>query len=117
MAVYYLIVGFLSRDWGYPVEQFVRLQPWMSLVVGGFGVQLGLLSYLRQGGKMMAGTGAGSGLAMAACCAHHASEIAPFLGMAGVSVFLTEYQKELLMMGVVANGIGIGINLGKLRWG
>lgn len=115
MAVYYLIVGFLSRDWRYPIEQFISLQPWMSLVVGGFGVQLGLWSWLRQGSRMVAGTGGMGGLAMAACCAHHVSEVVPFLGVAGVAVFLTEYQKELLMVGVVANGIGIGMNLNHLR--
>ena len=44
---------------------------------------------------------------MVACCAHHLADVIPVLGIAGLSLFLTEYQKETLIVGVAVNFIGV----------
>ncbi len=48
---------------------------------------------------------------MAACCAHHLSDVLPFLGIAGLSAFLVNYQLFFIIVGVMANVVGITIML------
>ena len=116
---YYLMLMAVTKDSGHPLDQFMLYQPWMSILIIGFGLQVGIYLLLRRGFRLnlnqrketKLATGAGgamSGVSMAACCAHHIADVAPILGLTGAAVFLTEYQKEFLILGVVANLIGIG---------
>ncbi|AKM79536.1 MAG: hypothetical protein UX85_C0010G0015 [Candidatus Beckwithbacteria bacterium GW2011_GWB1_47_15] len=107
-AFYYLVLFLLSQDPFYPLQQFLSLWPWMSLLIIGFGVQWSIFVKLRQGKMMVGGTSAISGTAMVACCAHHVSDLLPFLGLAGAAIFLVNYQKELLIVGIVSNLAGVG---------
>ena len=52
-----------------------------------------------------------SGMAMVACCAHHLIDLLPILGLSVAALFLSEYQEQLLIFGVVANIIGIAMML------
>ncbi len=104
---YYLVLWLLTKDPVYPWQQFLKLQPWMSLLILGFGLEWALFSRLRQGRIMVGGTTVVSGATMVACCAHHAVDVLPFLGIAGASVFLVNYQKELLIFGLLVNLAGI----------
>ncbi len=119
---YYLILLAVTKDFEHPIYQFKLYQPWMSILIVGFGIQVGLYLLLRRGfrlnlsqkkeTKLAAGTGgAMSGVSMAACCAHHIADVTPILGLTGAAVFLTEYQKELLILGVIANLIGVAYML------
>ncbi len=90
---YYLVLLLLTKDAGYPLRQFLALQPWMSLLVFGFGVQWALFTKLRRGKVMAGGNSLVSGSSMVACCAHHGVEALPFLGLAGAAAFLVNYQK------------------------
>ena len=119
---YYLLLFAITGDPGHPFSQFTLLQPWMSLLIAGFGVQFGLFWLLRKGYhfslnenpdvQMATGTStAVSGLAMVACCAHHLVDLLPILGLSAAAVFLSEYQQQLLIFGVVANVIGITMML------
>ena len=112
---YYLVLLLLTKDAGYPLRQFLVLQPWMSLLVLGFGVQWALFAKLRQGKMMVGSNSVVSGTSMVACCAHHAVEALPFLGLAGAAVFLVNYQKELLVVGVISNLLGIGYMIWRLK--
>ncbi len=88
----------------------------VAAITTGFGIQIGLFTYLRGAvkaaqGKMSAavaatGTG-GSTMAMVACCAHHLADIAPLAGMTAASLLLSEYKQPLMIVGLVATGIGI----------
>lgn len=113
-AFYYIILFLVTKDFKHPFTQFLDLQPWMSILIIGFGAQVGLYSLLKKGFRLnltqkkdtKAASGAGgavSGVSMVACCAHHAVDIAPILGVTGVAVFLTGYQSELLIFGIIAN--------------
>jgi len=121
-AFYYILLFAVTSDPSHPFSQFILLQPWMSLLIVGFGIQVGLFWLLRKGfhfslqdkkdAKMATGTStAVSGIAMVACCAHHTVELLPILGFSAAALFLSEYQEQLLMFGVTANIAGIGMML------
>ena len=115
ISFYYLVLWLLTKDAFYPWRQFLALQPWMSLLILGFGTQWALFAKLKQGKIVASSNSVVSGTAMVACCAHHAVEVLPFLGLAGAAVFLVNYQKELLIFGLAANLAGIGYMLWRLR--
>ena len=48
---------------------------------------------------------------MAACCAHHLTDVLPFVGLAGLAAFLAEYQLLFIIGGVLSNAVGIAIML------
>ncbi len=112
---YYLVLWALTKDAGYPLRQFLALQPWMSLLVLGFGAQWALFAKLRQGKIVASSNSVVSGTAMVACCAHHAVEALPFLGLTGAGLFLVNYQKELLIVGILSNLAGIGYMTWRLK--
>jgi hypothetical protein len=117
-AFYYLVLFLITQDSSHPFTQFKLFQPWMSLLIIGFGIQMGLFWMMRKeirfnlqdkkDSKITAGTStAVSGMAMVACCAHHLADLLPILGLSAAALFLSEYQEELLIFGVVANALGI----------
>ena len=62
----------------------------------------------KQDAKLTTGTSTvASGMAMVACCAHHAVELFPILGLSAAALFLSDYQEQFLIFGVVANLMGI----------
>lgn len=46
---------------------------------------------------------------MVACCAHHLVDLIPILGLSAATLFLSEYQEQFLIFGIVANLIGMGM--------
>jgi len=118
-SFYYLLLFFVTGNPQHPLTQFLLFQPWMSLLILGFGMQMGLFWLMRQGfrfnlqeksdANVAAGTsGTVSGLAMVACCAHHAVDLLPILGLSAFAIFLSQYQEQLLIIGVISNVLGIG---------
>ena len=61
--------------------------------------------------KGITATGGVSTAAMAACCAHHLSDVLPIVGLTGAALFFSEYQKIFLLLGVLSNGVGITLML------
>lgn len=119
---YYITLFLVTGDVNHPLVQMKLYQPWMSFLILGFGIQIAIYSLLRSGvhfrlnrqdgskAQVTAITGTGavvSGLSMTICCAHHLVELIPILGISGLALFLTEYQKELLIFGVIANFLGL----------
>ena len=117
---YYLVLLLVTKDPSHPFTQLKLYQPWMTILIFGFGLQISLYSLLKNNvqvilnpgeqseAKIMAGSSAAvSGISMAACCAHHLADLIPILGIYGAALFLTEYQKELLILGVIANTLGL----------
>lgn len=95
----------------------------MGLLILGFGIQIGMWQYIRQGlhlknkeATIAAGTGAGtSTTAMIACCAHHLADILPILGLSAASIFFSKYQAQLFAFGVLANIVGIAMMINVIR--
>lgn len=48
---------------------------------------------------------------MAACCAHHVSDVLPILGLTAAATFLAKYQTAFMLAGLGANLIGIVVIL------
>lgn len=93
-------------------------QDWYLLtpITIGFGVQVALLSELRQRHRLLkvavvaggAGTGASAG-GMIACCAHHLADLLPFVGATGAATFLYDYRLPFMLMGLGVNVVGITV--------
>lgn len=112
VAFYFAIMFLFTRSLSAATSQIKDLFFWFSLLVIGFGTQFGLFAYLKSLVKSapMTMTAANTGMSsvsMVACCAHHLTDILPFLGLTGLSLFLTRYQVWLLGIGITSNLIGI----------
>lgn len=119
---YVLLVALLSGSWRHPFDELWELKYWIGALILGFGTQIGLFYHIRNvmhvkghGGKAAAaGTGT-STVAMVACCAHHLTDVLPIIGLAGVSLFLSEYKIAFIAFGIISNAAGIVIMLRILR--
>lgn len=112
LAVYFLVMGLGSGSFGYALSELVRLKYWIGPLILGFGIQVGLFSYLKScAGKVGSGSmmtsSATSTTAMVACCAHHLTDILPILGLSAVTTFLARYQEWFLALGILSNMVGI----------
>lgn len=115
----YLGIITLAQGWSHALEQTSRLWYWVVALATGFGVQAGLYSFIRQGisarqvaaGSSVGASGVISSGSMAACCAHHLSDVLPLLGLSGLALFLTRYQVFFIVVGVLSNVVGITIML------
>ena len=52
-----------------------------------------------------------STLAMAACCAHHVTDVLPLVGLSAAAVFVAEYRIHFMVLGLITNIVGIGVML------
>lgn len=114
LALYAATMTILN-GWAAMVEQFIALWYLMVPLAAGFGVQVGLYTRLRRGNAGVAAGGVSGGAAMLACCAHHATDVLPFLGLSGASLLLTQFQKPLLLVSLGINGLGIAVMLRHLK--
>ena len=88
----------------------------IGLLIGGFGIQVGLFTYFNGLNAISCSTtmtsGSISGVSMILCCSHYLLNILPFLGaIVGIS-FLTKlsyYTPHFLVIGVMSNFLGIGV--------
>ena len=119
LIVAYLGIITLAQDWAHALEQATEMWYWGLALAGGFGIQVGLFSFIRQSirerraattGSVTASGGVSAG-SMAACCAHHLSDVLPLIGLSGAAIFLVRYQLFFIIAGVVSNIVGITIML------
>ncbi len=118
IIIYAGIIG-LAQDWTHVWQQAAELWYWVLALAGGFGIQAGLFSFIRQRSRerraantaSVAASGSVSAGSMAACCAHHLADVLPLLGLSGVAIFLVQYQLFFIIAGVLSNIVGITIML------
>lgn len=111
-------------------EQLADDRFWVGLVATGFGIQIGLYTYLRlnvqaaklAGATAMTGVSTGtSALGMLACCTHHISEIAPLVALTGASSlastisFFNAWKYALIILGIAMNVLGIIVTARTIR--
>jgi cation transport ATPase len=119
MMISGLFIVFLSilNSFEYAWFQFQFLSQWMVPLTIGFGIQVGMFSYMRRfahlaksgklnGAPIVASAGISTG-SMIACCLHHVVDVLPFLGISAVAIFASQFQSFLLAVGIVSNLIGI----------
>lgn len=123
LAVFYAaVVGGASRSLDHLADQARADWYLLAPIVVGLGVQVALLVELRRRHALHAqemaasGTGAGASSAgMVACCAHHITDLVPFLGATGVATFLTGWRSTLMVVGIGVNAVAIAIAARRLH--
>ena len=113
LGVYFVILTVVS-GWEFTVSQFLDFWYFIVSLAAGFGIQIGLYSYLRNAvrgmdmsGKVVAVSGTTSTAAMISCCAHYLTNILPVVGAAGAIALVAQYQIELFWFGLASNVAGI----------
>lgn len=113
LAVFFVVVTFIS-GWAFTVSQFSAYWYFIVSLAVGFGVQIGLYSYLKQAVShdgapkaIVAISGTTSTAAMISCCAHYLVNILPVLGITGLVSVIGQYQIELFWAGIAFNVGGI----------
>ena len=115
LGVYFAVLSAVS-GFAFAQEQFGSYWYFVVSLAAGFGLQVGLYSFLRQAVKFrgqgvgpaaVAVTGTTSTAAMISCCAHYAVNILPVLGAVGIATFVAQYQTELFWVGLIFNLGGI----------
>ncbi len=113
LIAFYVVVLTLANSPAHVLEQFIPFWPWLSLLIVGFGFQVGLFSFIRyrtQEKKAQAGILAAGGVSagsMVACCAHHLVDVMAVMGMSAAFVLLAQYQFFFIILGVLGNLVGI----------
>lgn len=113
LAIYFGVVSLIS-GMDFAIEQFAKFWYFIVPLAFGFGIQVGLYTYLKNlvgqhgaSGKVVAVSGATSTAAMVSCCAHYLVNVLPILGVTGFLTIVAEYQIELFWVGLVFNAAGI----------
>lgn len=123
LALFYVVVVTgASGSWDHFTDQVRQDWYYLILIVGGFGIQVALMSELRRRHRLhhsaAAASGAGAGastVGMVACCAHHLADLAPFIGATGAAAFLTDYRIPFMVVGIGVNALGVIIAARRLR--
>ena len=112
LGVYFGVLTLLS-GWDFTLSEFTRFWYLVLALAFGFGIQIGLYTYLKQrlihhhAGKVVATSGATSTVAMISCCAHYLVNILPIIGASAFVTLVAEYQVELFWLGLAFNAGGI----------
>jgi Cu+-exporting ATPase len=113
LAIYFSILTLVS-GLDFALSQFFEFWPFVISLAIGFGIQIGLYSYLKNAvyqhcasGKVLAVSGTTSTTAMISCCAHYLANILPAVGAAGIITAVGQYQIELFWFGLASNAAGI----------
>ena len=106
LGVYFLVLMTIS-GWEFTWVQLVDFWYFVVSVAAGFGIQVGLYSYLRNAvrnmdmsKKVVAVSGTTSTAAMISCCAHYLTNIVPVVGATGAIALVAQYQVELFWFGL-----------------
>ncbi|MDP2598529.1 MAG: hypothetical protein Q8P49_01725 [Candidatus Liptonbacteria bacterium] len=113
LGAYFSIITLIS-GWTFALQQFVQFWYFVVSLAVGFGIQIGLYTYLKNAvhkpdlsGKVLAVSGTTSTGAMISCCAHYLVNILPVLGVTGFISIISQYQAELFWVGLAFNVAGI----------
>jgi P-type Cu+ transporter len=113
LGIYFVVLAAVS-GWEFTISQFLDFWYFVVSLAAGFGIQIGLFSYLRSAvrgmdmsGKVVAVSGTTSTAAMISCCAHYLTNILPVVGAAGAIALVAQYQIELFWFGLACNLAGI----------
>lgn len=121
LLFYFLTMRVLAGSWETAFSQFGKLWYLMLPLSFGFGIQLGLYKSLKEKmakvntTKIMATNTTASTVGMIACCAHHAADVLPILGLSAIPALLVSYQIPILAVGITFNFIGIAYHVKLLR--
>lgn len=120
LAGVYLGLVSLAQGPAHALELFWQDKTFVIPILLGFGVQVGLYTFLKTGRHLPPGvpagatTAAGGGVstvAMVACCAHHVADALPLLGLTAAATFLAQWKIPFMVVGLLTNLAGIAVML------
>ena len=119
LIVYFTVVSLVS-GWTFAEAQFRQFWYFVVTLAVGFGIQVGLYSYLKLIVKnvtpgVVAASGTTSTVAMISCCAHYLVNVLPILGAVGIITVISQYQVQLFWVGLAFNFAGILYMASKVR--
>lgn len=113
LGIYISILTAVSGG-AFALNQFSAFWHFIVGLALGFGIQVGLFSYLRTAirshcapSRVLAVSGTTSTAAMISCCAHYLTNILPVIGTAGFIAVVSQYQTEFFWIGLASNAAGI----------
>ncbi len=113
LGVYFGVLTLVS-GWEFTLGQFAAFWHFTVALAAGFGVQVGLYTYLRRltrhgdaAGKVAAVSGGTSTAAMISCCTHYLANVVPILGTTGLVALVGQYQVKLFWLGLTLNLAGV----------
>jgi len=113
LGVYFGVLTLIS-GWEFTLGQFAEFWHFTVALAAGFGLQVGLFTYLRRltqhgdaAGKVAAVSGGTSTAAMISCCTHYLANALPVLGATGLVALVAQYQLELFWLGLAFNLAGV----------
>lgn len=119
LLLFYMSILTLLQGREHALSQMASQWYWILALATGLGIQAGLFFFIRQtlherrksATASVATSGGISAGSMVACCAHHLSDVLPLLGISTLSAFLVSYQLFFIVIGILANAVGITIML------
>ena len=120
-GLYFGIVS-LAESPKHALDLFWQDRWLVTPIILGFGIQAALYSILKlrlflpvssagASGAMLGAGGTTSAIAMAACCAHHVTDVLPILGLTAAAAFLAQYRLAFMAAGLGTTLFGIGFML------
>lgn len=109
----YIVIVFLVSGWSFMLQQLSLYWYYTLPLAVGFGIQIGLYTYLKNAIKqkasphILAVSGTTSTAAMISCCAHYLVNLLPILGTVGIITVISQYQVQFFWVGLVFNFAGI----------
>ena len=112
LLIIYFVILTLVSGWSFTLDQFFRFWYFVVTLAIGFGIQVGLYSYLKSAVKnisikVITTSGITSSTAMISCCVHYLVNLLPILGTVGIITLISQYQVELFWIGLIFNFGGI----------
>ncbi len=120
LAAVYLGIVSLAQSPAHAQELFWQDKALVVPILLGFGTQVGLTTLLKAGlhlpqrvpaGATTAAGGGVSTLAMAACCAHHVTDVLPLVGLSAAAALLAQWKIPFMAAGLLTNVLGIAVML------
>lgn len=122
LLMFYFLLMTITSSYSNAVEQFIDMWYLLIILIIGFGIQIGLYTYVKNRhyinneGKVSVATSTGiSTTSMVACCAHHLSDVLPVIGFSVAALFLSKYQYVFIFIGIISNLIGILLMLRMIK--
>ncbi len=118
-GLYFGIVS-LAESPSHAAELFWEDRAIVLPIILGFGVQVALYTVLKKrlfvpvahpgpSGALTGASGGMSAAAMVACCAHHATDVLPLVGLTAAATLLAEYRIPFMLVGLGTTIAGIAV--------
>jgi hypothetical protein len=104
-VVFYLVQSLGMQSFSAPFQFFSDKWYFITPLIVGFGIQMGLFRAIRLMHKISMGplavSGSVSTIGMFVCCLHNIVPLLPILGLSGLAVFFGVYQDYIFIFSIL----------------